>query len=259
MGTDRCAYLSRLRRVDPVPKIWLALTALLLCVLVDSLAVGVFTLGALSALNLSLGGQKAGDLFHFLKVPMTFLIIGCLPIILRPIGTAEALWAFRLLGRWTWGVTAENLRLGLLVLCKAMGAVSAMYFLSMNTPMTDLTMALERLHVPRLFVELTELIYRFIFLLAGEAGRIRVAQEARLGYRDFKGSMQALGTLLSTVFVRSLRRGDRVFSALESRGYTGVLITLPGQYASGRWLYGLTAAIAVCQLLILAAERGLLP
>lgn len=86
-----------------------------------------------------------------------------------------------------------------------------------------------------------------------------MAQEARLGYRDFKGSMQALGTLLSTVFVRSLRRGDRVFSALESRGYTGVLITLPGQYASGRWLYGLTAAIAVCQLLILAAERRLLP
>ena len=80
MGTDRCAYLSRLRRVDPVPKIWLALTALLLCVLADSLAVGVFTLGALSALNLSLGGQKAGDLFHFLKVPMTFLILSLIHI-----------------------------------------------------------------------------------------------------------------------------------------------------------------------------------
>lgn len=259
MGTDRCAYLSRLRRVDPVPKLWLALAALLICVLSDSLAVGLFTLVFLSALNLALGGQKAGDLLHFLKAPLTFLVIGCLAIVFRPVGTAEALWAFRLLGRWTWGVTAADLRLGLLVFCKAMGAVSAMYFLSMNTPVTDLTMALERLHVPRLLVELMELIYRFIFLLAGEAGRIRTAQESRLGYQGFRRSLRSLGALAGTVFIRSLRRGDRVFAALESRGYTGALVTLPGQYVPGRWLYGLAAATAACQLLILAAERRLLP
>ena len=234
MGTDRCAYLSRLRRVDPVPKIWLALTALLLCVLADSLAVGVFTLGALSALNLSLGGQKAGDLFHFLKVPMTFLIIGCLPIILRPIGTAEALWAFRLLGRWTWGVTAENLRLGLLVLCKAMGAVSAMYFLSMNTPMTDLTMALERLHVPRLFVELTELIYRFIFLLSGEAGRIRVSRGLCRPWGPFSAQCSSVPSAGGTGCSLLWRAGATpVFSSLcrgsmpLAAGSTGSLPPLP--------------------------------
>ena len=259
MGTDRCAYLSRLRRVDPIPKVWFALAALLICVLSDSLGVGLFTLTALSALNLALGGQRVGDLLRFLKVPLAFLAIGGLTIAIRPIGEAEALWAFRLLGRWNWGITAENLRLSLLVCGKAMGAVSAVYFLSMNTPMTDLTLALERLHVPKLFVELTELIYRFIFLLAGEAGRIRTAQEARLGYRGFRRSLGSMGELLSTVFVRSLRRGERVFSALESRGYTGALATLPGQYVPGRWLYGLAAATAACQLLILLAERRLLP
>ena len=247
MGTDRCAYLSRLRRVDPIPKVWFALAALLVCVLSDSLGVGLFTLAALSALNLVLGGQRAGDLLRFLRVPLAFLVIGCLTIAIRPIGEAEALWAFRLLGRWNWGITAENLRLSLLVCGKAMGAVSAVYFLSMNTPMTDLTLAL------------TELIYRFIFLLAGEAGRIRTAQESRLGYRGFRRSLGSMGELLSTVFVRSLRRGERVFSALESRGYTGTLTTLPGQYVPGRWLYGLAAATAACQLLILLAERRLLP
>lgn len=259
MGTDRCAYLSRLRYVDPIPKVWFTLAVLLLCIFADSVPVGLFTLTALSALNMVLGGQRAGDLVRFLRVPLSFLAIGCLTIVLRPVGQGEALWSFLLLGRWTWGVTAENLRLGLLVFCKAMGAVSAMYFLSMNTPMTDLTMALERLHVPKLFVELTELIYRFIFLLAGEAGRIRTAQESRLGYRNFRGAMTSAGELLSMVFVRSLRRGERVFSALESRGYTGTLTTLPGQYVPGRWLYGLTAGTAACQLLILLAERRLLP
>ena len=42
-------------------------------------------------------------------------------------------------------------------------------------------------------------------------------------------------------------------------GYTGTLTTLPGQYVPGRWLYGLAAATAACQLLILLAERRLLP
>ena len=259
MGTDRCAYLSRLRNVDPIPKVWLALTTLLICIFADSLVVGVFTLVALSILNIVLGGQRVRDILHFLKIPLAFLVVGCLTIVLRPIGETEAIWAAVLFGRWRWGITAENLRLGILVCCKAMGAVSAMYFLSLNTPMTDLTMAMERLHVPKLFVELMELIYRFIFLLAGEAGRIKVAQESRLGYRGFRRSMSSMGELLSTVFVRSLHRGNRVFSALESRGYTGTLTTLPGQYTPGLWLYGVAVATVACQFLILFAERRLLP
>ena len=259
MGTDRYAYISKLRGVDPIPKIALSMAALLVCLFCESIAVGIFTMVVLSAFTVLIGGQKPRVVLHFMKVPLVFLIIGCLTIAIRPIGEAEALWAFRLLGRWNWGITAENLRLSLLVCGKAMGAVSAMYFLSLNTPMTDLTMALERLHVPKLFVELMELIYRFIFLLAGEAGRIKVAQESRLGYRGFRRSMHSMGELLSTVFVRSLHRGNRVYSALESRGYTGSLTTLPGQYVPGRWLYGLAAATAAGQLLILFAERRLLP
>ena len=110
MGTDRCAYLSKLKNVDPIPKVWFTLAALLICVFADSVVVGLFTLAALSVLNLVLGGQKAGDLLHFLKVPLAFLLIGCLTIVIRPIGEAEALWAFTALGRWRWGITAENLR-----------------------------------------------------------------------------------------------------------------------------------------------------
>ena len=233
MGTDRCAYLSKLRKVDPVPKLWFTLATLLLCVLADSVLAGLLTLAVLSALNLALGGQRPRDLARFLKVPLAFLLVGCLTIVLRPVGTAEALWAFRLLGRWRWGITAENLRLGILVFWKAMGAVSAMYFLSLNTPMTDLTLALERLRVPGLFVELMELIYRFIFLLTGEAGRIRTAQESRLGYRGFRRSVSSLGTLLSVVFLTrraaflekcwntspsircSLVRADRMISSIR--------------------------------------------
>lgn len=63
-----------------------------------------------------------------------------------------------------------------------------MYFLALNTPVTDVTMALERMHVPHLLVELMELIYRFIFVLTETASRIRLAQESRLGYQGLRRS-----------------------------------------------------------------------
>ena len=258
MGTDRYAYLSRLRNVDPVPKLVLALSALLVCLFCGSALVGFITLVLMSLLTVVLGGQKPRVIFHFLTIPLAFLAIGCLTIVFRPLGGEEALWDFFLLDRFRWGITATHLGLGLMVFCKAMGAISAMYFLSLNTPMTDLTIALERLHVPKLFVELMELIYRFIFVLAETAGRIRTAQDSRLGYQGFRRSLESTGTLLSVVFLRSLRRGDRVYSALESRGYTGSLSTLAGQYVSGRWLYAAAAGVCGVQLLTLLAERSFL-
>ena len=141
---------------------------------------------------------------------------------------------------------------------RALGAVGAMYFLALNTPVTDLTMCLGRLHVPRLLVELMELIYRFIFVLSETAGSIRTAQASRLGYQGLRRSLSSLGTMASLVFLRAWRRADRIYAALESRGYAGSLTTLPGDYAPGRGLYPLALAVAAGQLAVLFAERGVL-
>ena len=131
-----------------------------------------------------------------------------------------------------------------------------MYFLALNTPVTDLTMCLGRLHVPRLLVELMELIYRFIFVLSDTAASIRTAQASRLGYRGVGRSLNSLGLLASQVFLRAWKRADRLYAALESRGYTGSLNTLPGDYAPGRGLYPLALAVAAGQLAILFVERS---
>lgn len=259
MGTDRYAYLSRIKGVDPIPKLWLTLAALLVCLFSESISVGTLTTLLMCGLTVGLGGQKPGVVLHFLKIPLAFLVIGCVTILFRPIPEeTEALCAFRLFGHFLWGVTPLYLHMGLMVFFKAMGAISAMYFLSLNTPMTDLTMALERLHVPKLLVELMELIYRFIFVLADTAGRIRVAQESRLGYQGFRRSMDCMGTLVSLVFLRAWRQGDRVYSALESRGYDGSLSTLTAAYQDGKGLYLWAAGVVMLQLAAFFVERGVL-
>ena len=129
----------------------------------------------------------------------------------------------------------------------------------MNTPVTDLTMALEKLHVPRLLVELMELIYRFIFVLAETAEHIHTAQDSRLGYQGFRRSVSSLGMLSSMVFLRAWRKAERIYTALESRGYTGSLTTLADQYRPGWGLLPLTALAAAGQIAIWFMEGRLLP
>ena len=220
---------------------------------------GAWLLVVMGVLNVALGGQRPGTVLHFMKVPLAFLVIGCLTIVLRPLGAEEpALWAVWLFGRFRWGISGAYLRMGLMVFCKAMGAISAMYFLALNTPMTDLVLALERLHVPKLLVELMELIYRFIFVLMDAAGRIRVAQESRLGYGSFRKSLDHMGGLVSLVFLRAWRKGDKVYTALESRGYDGSLTTLSAAYTGGARVYAWGAAAIALQAAALLVERRLL-
>ena len=258
MGTDRWAYQSRLRGVSPLPKLLLTAVALLVCLCCDSVLVGLATLAGMGVLISALGGLPLRVYLHFLKVPLVFLLVGCVVIPLGsfPAGT-EVVLALPV-GDRLWGVTAAGLALAARTFCKAMGAVGCMYFLALNTPITDVTLALRRLHVPALVVELMELIYRFIFVLWETAGRIRVAQESRLGYRGLRRSLSSLGTLASMVFLRAWRKADRIYTALESRGYNGTLSTLDGGYEPGWALCAVTALVAAGQIALCFAERRLL-
>lgn len=257
MGTDRYAYQSKLRRVDPVVKLAVSLVCLVVCLACDSMVVGLATLVMMAGFTVVLGGQTPSTVWRFLTVPLVFLLIGCITIVVRPVGgETEVLASVTLLGRWPWGVTATYLTMGLSVFCKAMGTVSAMCFLTLTTPVCDVVLALERLRVPKLMVELMELMYRFVFVLLDCAQNIRVAQDARLGYVNGKTALKSMGTLGSMVFVRGWRRSDKVWSALESRGYTGTLNTVGMGYEKAPWLYGVGVAVVAVQLGILWFERG---
>jgi cobalt/nickel transport system permease protein len=70
------------------------------------------------------------------------------------------------------------------------------------------------------------LIYKSIFVLLETAQQIYVSQDARLGYRSVRRGYSSLGQLISTLFIKSLHRSERLYISLESRGYTGDLRVL---------------------------------
>ncbi len=249
MGTDRYAYASRLRRMDPIAKILFSALVLGICLCCPGIVPGLVTLLLMGLLCVRWGGVPGRVFFRFLGIPLAFLLLGCLTIVIERHAPGTSVLLGIPVGGWVWGISSSGLYRGARIVSKSLGAISAMYFLALNTPMTDVTLGLRRLKVPTLMIELMDLIYRFIFVLWETAADIRTAQDSRLGYSSFRRGISSLGSLSSMVFLRAWNKADAIYSALESRGYTGSLDTLAGNYQSGKLCYMLAPAVGCAQLL----------
>jgi cobalt/nickel transport system permease protein len=101
-----------------------------------------------------------------------------------------------------------------------LGTVSAV-LLAATTSVPDLARALERLRVPRLLVLVALLTHRYGFVLAAEAGRMRLALRARNHRPRSLVGAAPLGRLLAALFLRAVGRGERVHRAMLARGFDG--------------------------------------
>ena len=100
---------------------------------------------------------------------------------------------------------------------KALLSAQFAVLLAASTPMENLLAGMERCHAPRLVLTITLLIYRYLFLIASQARRMRMAAEARGSQRRFA---VAAGTL-AVLFARSQERATGLHRAMLARGFQG--------------------------------------
>jgi cobalt/nickel transport system permease protein len=110
-----------------------------------------------------------------------------------------------------------------LVTAKAtIGAVGAV-LLGATTSFPDILHGLERLRAPRLLTVIAGFMYRYVFVIADEARRMRAALSARAYRPRHLGQVAALGRMVTGLFLRSYERGERVYVAMLARGYAGAM------------------------------------
>jgi cobalt/nickel transport system permease protein len=110
-----------------------------------------------------------------------------------------------------------------LVTAKAtIGTVSAV-LLGATTSFPDVLHGLERMRAPRLLTVIAAFMYRYLFVIADEARRMRAGLAAR-GYRP-RHAIQAaaLGRVVTALFLRTYDRAERVYLAMLARGYSGAM------------------------------------
>ena len=216
---DEYAQANALRDFDTRFKLLLGAGAILICVFSENPFAPLFI--AFSMVLITVGIARIPVRIYLLTLigPLTFAILSAFVILLITGGVYTAFWIS--LGGYNFSVTTEALHLASLVLARTLGGMCGLFFIAFSTPVVELFSVMRSLHLPREFIDLSMLIYRFIFILLGEAIAIRNAQLMRHGYSGFRNSLRSFSLLSSMLFIRAWDRGDGLLTAMDSRCYDG--------------------------------------
>lgn len=222
---DALAAHSPLRVVSPGLKLAFTLTVIFASIGAAHWAVGLFITASMVFAMGAIGRIPLRRIGLLLRVPMLFLVVGCLVVLVEWSSVPGTLLALPLGSRYL-SVTEGSLQRAVNLFCQAVGAVSALYLFSTTTPMPQLIEVLRRCRLPDLFIELMYLIYRYLFVLLSTQRRMTVAATVRLGYHGLGRSVTTAGKIGGNLLAASFRRSRACYDAMEARCYDGRLAFL---------------------------------
>lgn len=125
-----------------------------------------------------------------------------------------------------WTIFKNGVMMGIATFLRVEGALSCLYFLVLTTSITDIFIILRKAHIPRIVIEMSLLIYRYIFVFMDVAAQIYIAQKLRLGHSSWQKRIRSTALIAGNLFIRTLEQGERTFVAMSARGYDGSIRTL---------------------------------
>jgi cobalt/nickel transport system permease protein len=225
---DRYAYTNALAKNSPITKIFFALSALIISVSSQSIIVPIIVFTITTILLLCFAKIKAHFYLDLLIYPTAMATLSCLFIALF-FGYGQALTEI-VLPWFKWTIFKNGITTSVNTFFRVEGALSCLYFLVLTTSITDIFITLRRLRVPRVVVEMSLLIYRYIFVILEVSVKMNTAQKLRLGNSGWVKRIRSIALIAANLFIRSLEQGERTFVAMNARGYDGnirVLEDLP--------------------------------
>jgi len=226
MTLDEHAARSRLRDVAPVYKLFYALPPIAMVLWADSIVFSLLVLLLMGITVVVKGGVRPVDYLRWLTLPAGFLLIGTIAVAVDASASPEAFIVSAPLGGVHVGVTSAGLAMAAHLCFRALASVSCLYVIAFTTPVADLARSMASVGLPPLFVEMTLLVYRFVFQLFDTSSAIATAQKSRLGYAGLQATFRSLSALASNLFVFSARRSEELYVAMECRGYDGAIRVL---------------------------------
>ena len=247
---DVYARRSRFFEWSPALKTAGCVLLLILCVASPSPWIPLILALILALLTVCGGGIHLHDYLALLSLPAAFLLLSGLALLWDYALVKDGAAAIPFWNGWLVVTAAAQVR-ARLVMARALGAVSCLYFLSLSTTMPEILSVLRRAHVPSVMTELAVLIYRYLFVLLSVYQSMKDAAASRLGYSGFVRSIRTTGAVYGNLLAASFRRAGACFDAMESRCYDGEIrflerkkpVTAPAVLLFGGLAAGAAAAI----------------
>ncbi|MCG5464960.1 cobalt ECF transporter T component CbiQ [Micromonospora sp. NPDC053740] len=137
------------------------------------------------------------------------------------------------------------------ILAKGTLGVLASLLLAATTTTRDLIVGLDRLHCPQVLTQIATFMLRYLDVLVGEARRMRVARISRGDDPRFLWQLRGFAAGVGALFLRAFERGERVYLAMLSRGYTGRMPAVwqgEGAASAGQWLVAATVPVLAASI-----------
>jgi energy-coupling factor transporter transmembrane protein EcfT len=146
-----------------------------------------------------------------------------------------------------------------LVLC-VLDAVSFSVLLAMTTPWNELLAALRVLRVPRTFVFVLAVSYRYVFVLMRLIQSMVTARRSRtVGRLAPSEDRRFVAAAVGTLFGHSQALSEQVHMAMLARGFTGEVHTMSVwrvRVLDYAWVAMVTLALVAVAALELTVSRG---
>ncbi|MBE9061338.1 cobalt ECF transporter T component CbiQ [cf. Phormidesmis sp. LEGE 11477] len=195
-----------------------------------SLGLLMFAFAAISHLSLILPMLWLTAILYLLsELPFSFLLKRLrypglfifMVVLVLPFSSGEMIL-------WQWGALAlrqEGLESMLLIVGRFLSILTLGFILLGTTPFVTLLRALRSLGLPTLIADMTLLTYRYLFETADmlstmqRSMRLRGFGQQQRWFRLQRRDLQRLAGLLGTLLIRSYERSERVYKAMQLRGY----------------------------------------
>ena len=227
---DVAAQRGLLQRLDPRVKT----VALLVLLVAVGLVHHVVVLVAAYAFTLALAAASRLPVGFFVKRVWLFVPIFT-GVIMLPATLSIVTPGHVVLPLWHWhgtpqGFTGPGLTSAALVITRVATSVSLVVLLTLTTPWTRLLAGLRALGLPRIFVLVIGMAYRYIFLLLATVIDMYEARKARTlgGTSHNRAARQFLGASAGALFGKAHQLSEEVHQAMVARGYRGDARTLRG-------------------------------
>ncbi len=212
-----------LQRLEPRVK----LLGLLALVVTAAFLRTIPPLLALYALTLALAAlSRLSVRFFLLRVWLfvpVFSGIVLIPATLSVVTEGDVVWTL-----WHWhgkphGFTSQGLTSAALVLSRVATSVSLVVLLTLTTPWTRLLASLRALGVPKMFILIIGMAYRYLFLLLGSVTDMYQARASRTIGSDKhdKKARAFVAASAGALFGRTMAMSEEVHQAMTARGYRG--------------------------------------
>jgi cobalt/nickel transport system permease protein len=245
-----------LQRLDPRVKV----VSLLALLVVAALVRHVPVLLAMYLVALALAAASHLPIGFFVKRVWLFIPVFT-GVVVLPATFSFVTPGQVVLPLWHWhghpvGLTRQGLVGAGLVVARVATSISLVVLLTLTTPWTRLLAALRALAVPRIFILVIGMAYRYLFLLLNSVTDMFQARKARTvaAEVDARAGRRFVASAAGALFGKSYALSEEVHQAMVARGYRGDARTLE-RFAPGALDAAWVAACAALAVLVLGGDR----